>query len=139
MGAWGIGPFENDDALDFLGEVENAEDRLGAMSRPLEHVAFAGGYLEATDISEAVAAAGVIGAAVRPSAAAGEPYLPEWVTALTPADVDNGIAEVARKALRRAMQPEDNELWELWEEGGAGAEFQATLARILSWLGDRDD
>jgi len=41
--------------------------------------------------------------------------------------------------LRRALQPENNELYELWAEEEAASDWQAALARVLGWLGDRDD
>lgn len=139
MGTWGIRPFENDEALDFLEEVEESDDRAAALARPIEHVAFSGGYLETADLTEAIAAAAVIGAVLRPEAARDEPYLPEWLAEVEQSQLDNGLIETARKALRRAMQPGDNELHELWAEAGAAQEWQADLARVLAWLGDRDD
>ena len=139
MGTWGIRPFENDEALDFLDEVEQSDDRMGVLARPIEKVAFSGGYLEAPDLAEAIAAAAVVGAVLKPQEAAGEPYLPDWVATVRPGDFDNGLIEQSRKALRRAMQPEDNELYELYDEAGATDEFTADLARVLAWLGDRDD
>lgn len=139
MGTWGIRPFENDEALDFLEEVEDAEDRLGALARPLEHVAFSGDYLETADLTEAIAAAAVIGAVLKPEAAENEPYLPGWIADVDRGGLDNALVETARKALRRAMHPGDNELHELWSEAAAAEEWQEDLARVLAWLGDRDD
>lgn len=139
MGTWGIRPFENDEALDFLEEVEDSQDRMGVLARPLEHVAFSGDYLEVPDLAEAVAAATVIGAVLKPGVAQGEPYLPGWLAEVDSSGLDNSLVETARKALRRAMQPADNELHELWTEAGAAQEWQADLSRVLAWLGDRDD
>lgn len=139
MGTWGIGPFENDEALDFLEDVEDAEDRLGVLARPIEHVAFSGDYLETPDLTEAIAAAAVIGAVLKPDAARDEPYLPQWLAEVNQSQLDNSLVETARKALRRAMQPADNELHELWTEAGAEQEWQQDLSRVLGWLGDRDD
>lgn len=141
MGTWGVGPFANDEALDFLGEIESLAqaDRLGALARPIDHVAFSGGYLEAMDLAEAIAAAAVVGAVLNPAAAQAEPYLPDWVRQARPDTLDNGLVERARKALRRARQPGDNELHELYVEAGAAQEWLADLSRVLAWLGDRDD
>lgn len=140
MGTWGAGPFENDEALDFLGEVEESgPGRLGRLAGPLQHVAYSGDYLEAHEVSEAVAAAAVVGAALRPADAAGEPYLPEWVRSVQASDLDNELIHLSRQALQRALQAENNELYELWAEEEAAADWQAALARVLGWLGDRDD
>lgn len=139
MGTWGIRPFENDDAADFLGEVGEATDRAAVLARPLDHVAYSGDYLEAPDLTEAIAAAAVVGARLRPAEAQGEPGLPAWVSELRVEDFDNGLVETARKALRRAMHAENNELYELWAEAGQASEYQGEVARVLAWLGDRDD
>ena len=90
-------------------------------------------------MTEAVVAAAVVGAVLNSGAARGEPYLPEWVGRVSSTHLDNELVERARKALRRAMQPEDNELHELWAEAGAAHEWRADLSRVLAWLGDRDD
>jgi hypothetical protein len=141
MGAWGAGPFESDEALDFLGDIEESGGpaRLGALARPLEHVAHSGGYLEAPDVTEAVAAAAFIGAVLNPTAAAAEPDRPEWTAEVSPDQIDTELVELARQALRRALRARDNELHELWVESGAVDEWRAGLARALTWLGDRDD
>lgn len=141
MGAWGVGPFENDEALDFLRDVKGSGRpvRLGALARPLEHVAHSGDYLEGPDVTDAVAAAAFIGAVLNPGAATDEPDRPEWTSEVPPEQVDTELVELARRALRRALQPHDNELHELWAEAGAAEEWQAALRRILAWLGDRDD
>ena len=77
MGAWGYLPFENDDALDWLDELEagGAEVVRGAVAKAN------GGYVEAAEGSIAITAAEVT------SASQGNPSgdLPEnvadWVTA----------------------------------------------------------
>ena len=62
MSAWGAGPFENDEALDFLDGLEASGEapRLDALAAPLQHVAHSGDYLEGPDVTEAVAAAAFI-------------------------------------------------------------------------------
>lgn len=141
MSAWGVGPFENDDALDFLGEVEESAraGQLDSVSRPLQQLAFSAGYLEAPLISEGIAAAALLGAALRPSEAADEPSAPDWVGGLAAGDVPNELVEVARRALRRALHPDNNELHDLWSESDGLADWQSAVRRVLGWLGDRDD
>ena len=141
MSAWGVGPFENDEALDFLDGLEESGEapRLDALAAPLQHVAHSGDYLEAPDVTEAVAAAAFIGAVLNPSAAADEPDRPAWTAEVPPERIDTELVELARRAVRRALRPHDNELHELWVEAGAVEEWQAGLRRVLAWLGDRDD
>ncbi|MCA1784116.1 MAG: DUF4259 domain-containing protein [Dermatophilaceae bacterium] len=141
MSAWGVGPFESDEALDFLGDIEESGRpvRLGKLARPLEHVAHSGDYLEGPDVSEAVAAAAFIGAVLNPTAAVDEPDRPEWTAQVSADQIDTELVELARQALRRALRPHENELHELWVEAGAVDDWQASLRRALTWLGDRDD
>ena len=57
MGAWGSGPFENDDACDWLDEL--ADSGVAALREALA-LADAADYLEAPDGSVVVAAAEVV-------------------------------------------------------------------------------
>ncbi|MFP3463545.1 DUF4259 domain-containing protein [Arthrobacter globiformis] len=98
MGAWGFLPFENDDAMDWLDELEagDAEVVRGALANAGD------GYVQAPDGSVAIAAAEIT------SAAHGNPPgdLPEnaatWVTAhgpeIGPEDVELALQAVERVA-----------------------------------------
>ena len=89
MGATGSGPFENDDALDFLDDAGGAAAGRAARGRVLEAldgVLLATGYVEAREMCEAVAGAAAVGASVNPEAAAGEPYLPRLAGGRAAAD-----------------------------------------------------
>ncbi|MEX1164617.1 MAG: DUF4259 domain-containing protein, partial [Nitriliruptor sp.] len=63
MGTWGAAPFDNDDALDLLGDLEEADDDafLDALRDALAQVD-TDGYLECPEVSEAVAAACLVAA-----------------------------------------------------------------------------
>ncbi|MEW1811224.1 DUF4259 domain-containing protein [Pseudarthrobacter phenanthrenivorans] len=110
MGAWGYLPFENDDALDWLDELEagGADVIRKALSKVSDR------YVEAPEGAVAVAAAEVA------SASQGNPLgeLPEnvadWVTAhgaeITPEDVEMALEAVERVAGERS------ELAELWDD-----------------------
>ncbi len=140
MGATGSGPFENDEALDYLGELHDLppESRGGHLLAALDGVLLAPGYVDAPRMCEAVAAAAAVGASISPAAAAGEPYLPVWLgaEALHP---DQEVIEKSRQVLRRAVRSHDNEWWELWDEAGLADEVVEGCRRALGWLGDRDD
>ena len=141
MGATGSGPFENDDALDFLDGLEDLPpaERSGRVLDALDRVLQATGYVEAPEMCEAVAGAAAVGASVSPGAAAGEPYLPTWL-AEEPLPVDDEeLVEKSRQVLRRAVRSHDNEWWELWEEAGLAHDVTASCRRALAWMGDRDD
>ncbi len=141
MGAIGSGPFENDDALDFLDELAGLSpaERGHRVLEALDDVLLAPGYVEATQMSEAVAGAAAVGASVNPEAAVGEPNLPGWLTGSPLPTGDEELVEKARQVLRRAVRSRDNEWWQLWDEAGLAGEVTASCRRALAWLGDRDD
>ena len=141
MGAIGSGPFENDDALDFLGELAElpARDRGHRVLEALDSVLLSTAYVEAPQMCEAVAGAAAVGASVNPDVAVGERNLPSWLaTEPLPTD-DEELREKARQVLRRAVRSQDNEWWTLWDEAGLADDVTASCRRALAWLGDRDD
>jgi len=111
MGAWGHESFANDDAMDWVAELE--AEGLPAVGRALAAVEdLAGEYLEAPACSSAVAAAEVV-AALRGRPAADLPEeVANWVAAHP-----SGSEELVQAA-RRAVDAITNrsELRELWEE-----------------------
>ena len=60
-GAWDTGPFDNDDALDWVWELSESND-LAVIEATLESAANSSGYLEAPTASMAIAAAEVVAA-----------------------------------------------------------------------------
>ena len=137
MGATGAGPFENDDALDFLDELEDSEPdvRRERVESALGRVVRANDYIEAPTMSEAIAAAAVVAACDDPESVVGERNVPRWLDE-DPIDVDERLEELATGALHRALRTEDNELWELWAEGDGGEKFTRKITHYLDALGD---
>lgn len=140
MGAMGAGVFENDDALDFLGDLEqrSPSERAHAILGALDRVVLSTDYIDAPLMCEALAGAGAVGASLNPGAAQDEPYRPEWLVSGGVA-VDEELIEKSRQVLRRAVRSRDNEWWELWDEAELADEAVAACRRALAWLGDRDD
>lgn len=129
MGAWGPESFANDDALDWIAKLEQAED-----TRLLEDTLSAAideaDYLEVDAASRAVAAVEVV------AALAGLPgtHLPEEVTVWVRAhrrDVHNDLIALALRSLDRVRR--DSELAELWAEGGT-PEWESVIAELQSRL-----
>ena len=50
--------------------------------------------------------------------------------------VDEGLEDLATKALHRALRPDDNEWWELWDEASATDDITERLSRYLETLGE---
>jgi hypothetical protein len=116
MGAWGSGPFENDDAGDWVYDLEGADDF--ALLHDALDVAKTR-YLDSGEGAVAVAAAAVVAAALDPAAADG---LPEDVRAWLDAharQVEPSDARLAVAALDRVLG-ERSELAELWDEAPDG-------------------
>ena len=141
MGAVGSGPFENDDALDFLDELAERPraDRGYRVLEAIDWVLLASDYVRAPQMCEAVAGAAAVGASVNPDAAGDEPYLPVWLATEPLSTADEELVEKSRQLLRHAVRSQDNEWWELWGEAGLADDVTASCRRALAWLGDRAD
>lgn len=131
MGAWGAGTFENDDAGDWVYQLEEADD-LELVRGALLAAAEPGGYLEAPTCSEALAAAEVIAALVgRPA-----PDLPEEVRSWVGGHRLGVPADLRALSLRAVDQVAgDSELKELWaesEENGAWVDRVQELRNRLA-------
>ena len=131
MGAWGVGPFDNDDAADWVYDLEGAED-LRLVRAALDFAATDDGYLDVNVGGVAVAAATVL------AVCAGRIHadLPAPVTAwiaerdpsATPADIRLAAAAIDRVLGRRS------ELMDLWKESNDTTSLDRTwaLRRSLS-------
>ncbi|MEO8376787.1 MAG: DUF4259 domain-containing protein [Candidatus Sumerlaeota bacterium] len=131
MGTWDFGPFDNDDASDWLFALEECDD-LSVLSAALQAVNnIGGGYLEAAEGSNAIAAAEVV-AALR-----GQPMenLPEnaaaWVSENRKLDASSLVA-TSQSAITRIRT--NSELKELFEESGEAEKWYKTLDDLSSRL-----
>jgi hypothetical protein len=129
MGAWSHTSFGNDDASDFVYEVE--EDGEAAVLNAFEVIEYLkpDDYLESPDAAVALAAAELV------AAASGKP----------PADFPEGAANVAKvvkadAALRARATAvvrriaDYSELKELWQESADFSAWKASLADLLERL-----
>ena len=112
MGTWDVGPFDNDTAADFGGDLDEAAEgeREGMVRGALTRVIDTAVYLEASQSQEAVAAAALVAA----QCPGGEPADPihgpkEPLPGLT------GLRGLALQALDRVMT-EPPKLMDLWAE-----------------------
>lgn len=131
MGTWSHEPFGNDDAADWAGELEAAED-LSFVEAALDAVLESDSYLEAPEASCAVAAVEVI-AKLLGKGTQSDTYtenIDAWVKKLR-AKPSGALLEKARKALDR-IRAEDSELNELWHEDGDAPEWDASLKSLYA-------
>ncbi len=126
MASWGVLPFENDDALDWVWELEDAED-FSVLEDALDTVASAeaGDYVEALESEEALAAAEVV-AALNGKALED---LPEPVEAFLERNKgkkpDAELMSLARKAVKRVRG--SSELKELWESSDDAEKWEEAM------------
>ncbi len=110
MGAWGTGNFENDDAMDWVAELETSPDTQ-LLSSAFNAVT-SGGIPDSPVACVALAAAEVV-AALRGKPDADLPEeVQNWVTGKP--EASTGLAESASTAVSRIL--ESSELRQLWEE-----------------------
>ncbi len=131
MGAWGPGIFENDEALDWVIDLEGTKD-YSMVNDALETVnSGAGGYLESPDCSNALAAAEVVAALAGNPA----PDLPDevisWLKGKKAADAK--LIKSAKSAVSAiARESELRELWKESDEYGSWKEVISDLKQRLS-------
>lgn len=128
MGAWGTGSFENDDALDWLGDLAESDD-LSTLESTLDAVIDTDeDLIEAPDCCTALAAAEVVAALHRkpcdslPQEAAG------WVKGK--AKPGDALVRKARDAVAE-IGTDQSELLELWKD--------AEPADLQKWLNGIED
>jgi hypothetical protein len=116
MGTWDVGPFDNDTAADFCGDLDEAAagEREGIVRGILTRVIDTAGYLEAPESEEAVAAAALVAAQCPGGEPADPVYGPE-----EPLPDLTGLRDLALQALDRVMT-DLSELMDLWAESDGG-------------------
>lgn len=132
MGCWGIGPFDNDAAGDFIFSVADGGG-LAAIEDAFDHVSEAGSeYLEAPTAEEAIAAAAIV-ARLKDRASLSSGEIEAWIAKEQPV-ASSALITKARDALHRVMIA-PSELLELWQEAEEFPDFQAGIDDLLRRLG----
>ena len=131
MGAWGVGHFENDDALDWVGEVEDG-DILEMVDEAIAGAESGGDYLEAPDGCWVLAAAEIIAAMLGHASTDLPEPLPTMIAQL-PAGADPELVERTRAAVDRVLA-EDSELRELWAETDDFDAWTSAVAELKTRL-----
>jgi hypothetical protein len=131
VGAWGEGPFENDDAGDWAWELDDLDRVAGLQLLDAAFSAVNGSeYVEAPDGAVAVAAAQVVAWMLAPGHIPDSPYgesAVAWIRSTGGPPPDATLVASARQALQR-VQGEGSELAELWDESGGA--WRADVQRL---------
>jgi len=130
MGAWGNRNFENDQAMDFVGDftdnpsLESLEEALATVIEQGEEE-----YIEVDEASAALAAAEILAAKLAKPA----PDFPQKLQpALAAIQVNAILQKKARKAVKQVVK--ESELQELWAESGDLEEWLAIQSDLLERL-----
>lgn len=133
MGAWEIGNFDNDAALDTVTLLLGVELPVAFLEAAFRQVLNEDEYLDSDDCSEALVAAEVIAAL----AGAPTPDLPEdlqvWVEQHKSLAIDT-LLPIALEALARIR--EDSELKDLMDDADGLSEWQAIQRKLKGRLRD---
>lgn len=127
MGAWGMGPFDNDMAADFAADLDelSESDRVVAIQEALTEAAGATDYLDADAGSIAVAAAALVAAQCPNGESVDSVYGPK--ESIPPLSDD--LQTLAGEALTRVLA-DDSELAELWDESDDTAAWTELINRL---------
>ena len=113
-GGWDVGPFDNDDALDWVWELSESDD-LSVVEEALRAANSSSGYLEAPTGSIALAAAEVVAALKGKPRAQLPDEVATWV-ASHKFEVDDKLIQSARQAIVLVRNGESSELAQLWSD-----------------------
>ncbi len=136
MGAWGIGNFENDDAGDWVYELEKSQGK-SLLHETLSKVCTEE-YPEAPDCSEALAAAEVVLAGLTAEVTSLPDEAKVWLGKKSGWLIkkvqrfDAKDAELALSAVRKVLA--NSELAELWDESDESESWRAAQAAMVRKL-----
>ena len=136
MGAWDATVFGNDEAADFANAIDDLGDRepiITLLRTTMVEVLGNLEYLDAFAGSEALAAAALVASWDQPDLLEAGAYGPEsWPPSGGPAPAD--LRTLAGRAIDRLLNPDDNELYDLWADAGDWDAFSADIGRYRSAL-----
>ncbi|MFI6039142.1 DUF4259 domain-containing protein [Streptomyces sp. NPDC051315] len=131
MGTWDIGPFDNDTAADFGGDLDDAamEERESMIRSVLERAVNPARELDAPDAERAVAAAALV-AAQHPD---GEPTCSVYGPAEPIPALPSTLRRLSVDALDQVVS-EPSELAELWGDTPDGPKWRQGITRLRDVL-----
>jgi hypothetical protein len=132
MGSWGTEVFANDEAMDWVAALEDADD-VAVVERALHAVNVGGGHVDAVHASIALAAAEVVATLLKKPGDDVPSEVFEWI-ARVGRTLPPSLISDARSAIERIAS--NSELLELREDGGEAVlgEWRAMLADLRGRL-----
>ncbi|XVQ11975.1 DUF4259 domain-containing protein [Spirillospora sp. CA-255316] len=131
MGTWDVGPFDNDHAADFAGDLDEteADQRAATIHQALSAVAGPDGRTTSRAADPAIAAAALVAAQQPGGAPIDSVYGPEQPIPPLPAE----LVPLAAAALDR-VTASDSEIRQLWEETPGYAAWHAEITSLKAVL-----
>ncbi|WP_371617896.1 DUF4259 domain-containing protein [Streptomyces sp. NBC_00454] len=131
MGTWDVGPFDNDTAADFCGDLDEApeNEREALIRSALGEAIDTLDYLDQDIAVQAVAAAALIAAQCPGGTPVTTPYGPD----LPLPRLSGDLRAFAVRALDRVVT-EPSELMELWEETQRPGPWRAGIGELRTVL-----
>jgi hypothetical protein len=131
MGTWDIGPFDNDTAADFGGDLDDAAEgeREGMLRSVLIRTVDTRDYLDQDIAVEAVAAAALVAA----QCPGGDPVTTAYGPKLPIPELPTDLRDLAVQALDRVVTA-PSELMELWGETNKEGPWRGTIVRLRTAL-----
>jgi hypothetical protein len=130
MGAWDIGSFDNDDALDWVERLAHAQDS-GILHEALSLIVQSTSYLETPQCCDALAAAEVVAAMQQRPA----PKLPAGVLAFIgriAAPPSPELLQIAARSVESINAK--SELQELWDDSMGAKQWHDDVSNLLERL-----
>jgi hypothetical protein len=136
MEAWGAGNFENDDAGDWLFELEKSKDK-SVINKALDSVLQNTGYIETPACCEALAAAEIISAGISGDHSGVMESVSKWLSKKPglfkkPIAFDSGDVRRAIEVINKIL--ESSELKEPWAESEQFEEWKTIESKLLEEL-----
>ncbi|MFF5202979.1 DUF4259 domain-containing protein [Micromonospora parva] len=135
MATWQFGPFDNDDAVEWCGTLENTapDQRVHLVRRTLSTAVSAGRTLAVDDAARAIAAAATVLQSVSGMSTADSPYAPRFLTGTEDLLVTPSLRDLAMGALDAVLA--DGSAWRLrWAEDVEEEEALAVIDQLHSRL-----
>jgi hypothetical protein len=136
MGTWDVGPFDNDTAADWCGDLDDAApgQRPTIVRRALTTVLDNGDdYLDSDVAVEAIAAAALIASQLPGGTEITSSYAPDFLFEGGRLELADDVPALAVRAMDR-IAGDDSEWRELWEESEDGASALATVQQIRATI-----
>jgi hypothetical protein len=123
MGAWDFGPFENDGAMDFFGELMDSlpSEWTRLFTAAMTEV----DYVENPEMQGAISAASLLASRLDPTLDLPGYYRDRWFAERF--EVTPELRELAVRTFARAFDERDNEWFDLWDEADAIPEVTKLL------------